>query len=113
MRKVMQFTSVFLAGALAAGLLCWYGVIRPTNRALMGLHSSQVSNMSGTALQLSRGDGKGALEAIEAALPSHVQSLCNGGRDEQTLQALRIVKQFYQQSGKPVPAAIARTLSSL
>lgn len=113
MKKIIQFVAVFLAGALTAGLLSWLWLLRPANDAIAGLYASEICNMDGTALQIARGDAKGALQAIEVALPPYVMALHNMGRNEQTVQALRVVKDYYNQSGRSVPPQIAEALSSL
>jgi hypothetical protein len=113
MKRLIQFAATFLLGATITGVVCWFELVRPGNKAVAGLCSQQVSSMAGIALQLSQGDSNRTLQGIIDALPSWVQSLGNLDRNEETLQALRTVKQFYEQTGKPVPPQIAGVLSSI
>jgi hypothetical protein len=110
MKKIIQFAGAFVAGAITSGLVCWFWLVRPENTAAAALYSQQVSFMAQTALQLSQGDPNRTLQGITDALPSWVESLGNLDRNEETLEALRAVKQFYEQTGKPVPPQLAGIL---
>jgi hypothetical protein len=114
MKKVIQLGVAFLVGAVTSGVLCWFVLLRPQGDAVTALYAQQVGMMAETAKQLSDGDSSGTLiKGITDALPSWVQSLSNLQRNEDTLQALRKVKEFYKHSGKPVPPGIADILSPL
>lgn len=115
MKARLALTLSFACGAALAGivglvavsvLVRWHG---QQSRLFWSTHLQTYAN---DALRLSRGEQEEVLRGMEDRLPGVVLSVHSFGETDATRGALHRAREFYRQSGRPVPQKIADILSS-
>lgn len=113
MKHPIQITLAFSAGAVLAMLCTSFLLLRWHSQQSQLLWTKSVDDQLRTISQLQRGQPAEALRQLEQHLPGLVVSVHSFGRNAQTDAALRSAKEFYQETGKPIPSEIAPILSPL
>jgi hypothetical protein len=112
-KHIVGLIGAFLGGCIVSGVVAWLAIIGPIGQGAALIYSSSLDDKASTALRLHRNEHEQVLKDIENGLPDYVIAVSEFKKPEMTTPALRKVKKFYAESGKPVPARIARILSSL
>ncbi len=113
MKHPIQITLAFSVGAVLATLCTSLLLLRWHKEQSQLLWTQSVEDQLRTISQLQRDQPGEALRKLERRLPGLVMSVHSFGRNAQTVSALRSVREFYQETGKPIPPEIAPILSAL
>lgn len=112
MKHRTQIGLAFSAGAFMATLCTSLLLLRWHSQQSQLFWTKSVDDQLRTISQLQRGQPAEALRQLEQRLPGLVISVHSFGRNAQTDSALRSAKEFYQETGKPIPPEIAPLLST-
>ncbi|MBX3733515.1 MAG: hypothetical protein KF791_13075 [Verrucomicrobiae bacterium] len=112
MQNRTQIGLAFGAGAVLATLCTAFPLLRWHNQQSQLFWTKSVDDQLRTMSQLQRGQPAEALRRLEQRLPGMVISVHSFGRNAQTDPMLRSAKEFYRETGKPIPPEIASILSA-
>ncbi|MCC6232047.1 MAG: hypothetical protein IT580_05355 [Verrucomicrobiales bacterium] len=112
MKTKLALALAFVCGALFATMLVALALVHWNGQQSQAFWSSYLHNYANDALRLSRGQQEEVLRNMESKLPGVVRSVHSFGENETTRGALHRAKEFYAESGKPVPQEIAGIISS-
>ncbi len=112
MKTKLSLAISFACGAAFAAIAVVIALVRWNGQQSQLFWSSCLHNYANDALRLSRGEQEEVLRDMERRLPGVVLSVHSFGENDATRGALHRAKEFYTESGKPVPQEIAGILSS-
>jgi hypothetical protein len=112
MRSKIPFALSFAAGAAIASLVVFLAMMRWSQQQSQICWLGFARDHTRYALKLSRGEHEQVLLGLEKEFPGLVRSVHSFGDNEQVRSVLRGVKEFYEETGKPVPPEIAGILPS-
>lgn len=112
MRSKILIVLSFAAGAAIASLVVFLAMMRWSQQQSQISWVGRALDHTRYALMLSQGEHEQVLQGMEQRLPGLVSSVHSFGDNDQTRLVLRAVKDFYEETGKPVPPKIAGILPS-
>lgn len=112
MRSKILIVLSFTAGAAIASIVVFLAMMRYSQRQSEVCWVGFALDHTRYALKLSRGEHEQTLLGLEKGFPGLVRSVHSFGDNDQVRSVLRAVKDFYEETGKPMPPEIAGILPS-
>jgi hypothetical protein len=112
MKRRIEISLAFSGGAALATLCTSFVLLRWHKEQSQLLWTQSVDSQLRTISQLQRDQPGEALRHLERRLPGLVMSVHSFGRNAKTDSALRSVKEFYDETGRPIQPEIAPILSA-
>ena len=103
----------FMAGVSFTALIGFAYLVYWNGQQSQLLWTTVLHENASRALKLSRGENNKVLQDLEQQLPGMVLSVNSFGDNAHTHAALVRAKEFYQQTGHPMPQQIAGILGPL
>ena len=110
----LRLLAVFLLGAILGGTGAAILVGKKAGEFYQDQYMNSVMDQANVALHVRAGKGEKLLKTIETNMPEYAVAIDKSFREHsQAVDALWMIKAYYQRSGQPVPEKIKNILNAL